>query len=237
MKRRWSCFFATVVAIFVCTSTVRAQLVYSFEGGLQGFAANGGGTTITADTVGATQGTGSLKASVVAGATFVGALTSTVPSAIGDPPGVNHVLFDMTIAPGQEFTGAFANIGVTVFGATQPGPGQQFGLPVQFADFEPIGGKTAGTYNNIRIDLSSATHPSTFATGQTFNQIFGPNPGAPNDIIPTGFQFFLNKSNDQPLTVYIDNVRVVAIPEPATWMLVSMCALAGSARGRRRRSG
>jgi hypothetical protein len=236
MKRWGISFLATTIALLICTAPVRAQLVYSFEGDLQGFAANGGGTTITADTIGATHGAGSLKASVVAGATFVGALTSTVPPAIGDPPGVNHVLFDMTIAPGEEYTGGFANIGVTVFGATQPGPGQQFGLPVQFADYEPIGGKTAGTYHNVRIDLSSATHPTTFAPGQSFNQIFGPNPGAPNDIIPTGFQFFLNKSNDQPLTVYIDNVRVVAIPEPATWLLVEV-GLGCVALPSRRRNG
>jgi hypothetical protein len=143
----------------------------------------------------------------------------------------------MTIAPGQAYAGTFANIGVTVFGATQPGMGQQFGLPVQFADIEAIGGKAAGTYNNIRIDLNSATHPTTFQTGRTFNQIFGPNPGAPNDIIPTGFQFFLNKSNDQPVTVYIDNVRVVAIPEPVTGTLIGLFAVIGGAIGRRRRVG
>jgi hypothetical protein len=214
---------ATAVALLGCAEAVHAQvLAYSFEGSTNGFAANGGGTTVAQDTIGATQGTGSLRTSVVAGATFVGALTTNVHPSLGDPPGVNHILFDMTITPGQAFAGTFANIGVTVFGATQPGPGQQFGLPVQFADFEPIGGKAPGTYNNVRIDLSSATHPTTFQTGRTFNQIFGPNPGAPNDIIPTGFQFFINKSGDQPVTVFIDNVRVVAIPEPATCVLLGL---------------
>jgi PEP-CTERM motif len=235
MRKRLLCFFATMVAILVCAGTVHAQLVYSFEGGLQGFAANGAGTTVTSDTIGATQGTNSMKTSVVAGATFVGALTSTVPPAIGDPPGVNHILFDMTIAPGQAFTGGFAVVGVTVFGASQPGPGQMFGLPVQFADTENIGGKAPGTYPNVRIDLNSATHPTTFQAGRTFNQIFGPNPGAPNDIIPTGFQFFFNKSNDQALNVYIDNVRVVTIPEPATWMLLGLSAAICGAFCQRRR--
>jgi hypothetical protein len=54
----------------------------------------------------------------------------------------------------------------------------------------------------VRIDLSSATHPMTFATNQSFNQIFGTVGSGPNDMIPTGFQFFFNKSGDAPLTVY-----------------------------------
>lgn len=214
-------------------STARAELAYSFEGGADGFAANGGGVTVTADTIGATVGTGSLKTTVVGGATFVGALTSNVPPAIGDPPGIQSILFDLTIGPGEEFTGAFADLGVTIFGASQPGPGQAFGLPVQFADIESIGGKAAGTYP-VQINLNSATHPTTFATGQTFNQIFGPNPGAPDDIIPTGFQFFISKSNDAPVTVYIDNVRTV-VPEPASFALAGLAAVAFTAWRRRAR--
>lgn len=212
-------------AMITCTSkSVHATLAYSFEGATpDGFGPNGGGVTVTQDTIGATDGINSLKASVVGGATFVGALGgATAP--IGDPPGIQSILFDLTIPQGGEFTGGFAVVGVTIFGASQPGPGQQFGLQAQFADFEHIGGKAAGTYT-VQIDLASATHPTTFATGQSFNQIFGPNPGAPNDIIPTFFQFFLNKSNDAPLTVYIDNVRTV-VPEPATAAMLSFGALA-----------
>jgi len=210
---------AALVAAFSFAASARAQLVYSFEAPAvnpDGFGPNGGGVTVTQDTIGATQGTHSLKTSVVAGATFVGALTGVVAPPINDPPGVQAILFDMTIAPGQAFPGGFALVGVTIFGASQPGPGQQFGLQAQFADFEHIDGKAAGTYNDIRIDLNSATHPLTFAANQSFDQIFGQVGSGPNDIIPTGFQFFFNKSNDQPLTVYIDNVRVVATPEPAS---------------------
>jgi hypothetical protein len=222
------------VAMIACTSSsVHAALAYSFEGGPppDGFGPNGGGVTVTQDTIGATNGINSLKASVVGGATFVGALTGNVTAPIGDPPGIQSILFDLTIPQGGEFIGGFALIGVTIFGASQPGPGQQFGLQAQFADFEHIGGKAPGTYT-VQIDLASATHPTTFATGQSFNQIFGPNPGAPNDVIPTGFQFFLNKSNDAPLTVYIDNVRTV-VPEPATAAMLSLGAIAlGLARRR-----
>jgi hypothetical protein len=233
--------FATAVAVaLIGTPSIAraATLAYSFEAppvNPDGFGPNGGGVTVTQDTIGATQGGNSLKTSVVAGATFVGALTSVVHPSIGDPPGVDYILFDMTIAPGQTFTGGFAVVGVTVFGASQPGPGQAFGMPVQFADFENIGGKAAGTYNDIRIDLTSATHPTTFATGQSFNQIFGVVGSGPDDIIPTGFQLFFNKSADAPLTVYIDNVRTGQVPEPAS-VLFGGTLLGGLLLGRRRRA-
>ncbi|MCC6493190.1 MAG: PEP-CTERM sorting domain-containing protein [Pirellulales bacterium] len=224
---------AVAAAALCAAGSARAQAVYSFESGLEGFAPNGGGATVDWDVVGATEGAYSMKVSVVGGATFVGALTANVAAAIGDPPGVNAILFDMTIP--SEFTGSFALVGVTVFAASQPDypGGQQFGLQAQFADFEHIGGKAAGTYNDVRIDLDSTTHPLTFATGQSFNDVFGGVGSGPTDLIPTGFQLFFNKSNDAPLTVYIDNIRTV-IPEPATaGMLAAACALLGLARRRR----
>jgi hypothetical protein len=209
---------AAAFALLLTADVVRAQtLAYSFESPAvnpDGFGPNGGGVTIAQSTTGVTEGSSSLSMSVVAGATFVGALTGNVAAPINDPPGVQAILFDLTIT--DPFTTGFALIGVTVFGASQPGDGQQFGLQAQFADFESIDGKAAGTYNDVRIDLASATHPLTFATGQSFNQIMGTVGSGANDIIPTGFQFFLNKSNTAPVTVYIDNVRVVGIPEPAT---------------------
>jgi hypothetical protein len=227
--------------VLVGTSSTRAAttLAYSFEApptNPDGFGPNGGGVTVTQDTIGATEGTHSLKTSVVTGATFVGALTGVVHPSIGDPPGVDYILFDMTVAPGQEFTGGFAVVGVTIFGASQPDypGGQQFGLQAQFADFEHIGGKAAGTYTDIRIDLSSATHPLTFETGKSFNEIFGVVGSGQNDVIPTGFQLFFNKSNDQPLTVYVDNVRAGIVPEPAS-MLGAATLIGGLLLGSRRR--
>lgn len=220
-------------AMIACTSnSVHATLAYSFEGGSppDGFGPNGGGVTVTQDTIGATDGVNSLKASVVGGATFVGALTGNITTPIGDPPGIQSILFDLTIPQGGEFTGSFALIGVTIFGASQPGPGQQFGLQAQFADFEHIGGKAAGTYT-VQIDLASAINQVDFSTG-SFNDIFGVVGDGPNVQIPTGFQFFINKSNDAPVTVYIDNVRTV-IPEPATAAMLSLGAMVcGFARRR-----
>lgn len=235
------CAAVAIAAILMYAGSAHAQLAYSFESPAvnpDGFGPNGAGVTITQDTIGATQGTHSLKASVVTGATFVGALTGNVNSLINDPPGVNSLLFDMTIGPNDVFPGAFALVGVTIFGASQPDypGGQQFGLQAQFADFEHIDGKAPGTYT-VQIDLNSATHPLTFATGQSFNQIFGTVGSGANDVIPTGVQFFLNKSNDAPLTVYIDNVRVVGtVPEPATIGMLSMGAVVFGSFIRRRRS-
>lgn len=230
---------ALVAAFSFGAASAPAQLAYTFEAppvNPDGFGPNGGGVTIAQDTIGATHLTHSMKVSVVTGATFVGALTGVVAPPINDPPGVDAILFDMTIAPGGAFTGSFALVGVTIFGASQPDfpGGQQFGLQAQFADFEHIDGKAAGTYNDIRIDLNSATHPLTFATGQSFNQIFGTVGSGQNDVIPTGFQLFFNKSNDQPLTVYIDNVRVVPTPEPTSIAAIGMAASA-LLMGRRRR--
>jgi hypothetical protein len=226
--------------MLIGTSSTRAAttLAYSFEApptNPDGFGPNGGGVTVTQDTIGATEATHSLKTSVVTGATFVGALTGVVHPSIGDPPGLDYILFDMTLT--APFPGSFALVGVTIFGASQPDypGGQQFGLQAQFADFEQIGGKAAGTYNDIRIDLTSATHPLTFETNKSFNEIFGVVGSGQNDVIPTGFQLFFNKSSDQPLTVYIDNVRAGQVPEPAS-MLVFGGGLIGGLLLRRRRS-
>ena len=188
------------------------SLAYSFESDLQGFQANGGGTTVTQDTIGATDGTQSMKVSVVAGATFVGAQTATLdPTIFGDPPGLDHVHFDLTVTQQFDTTGVFADVGVTVFGVTQPDfPGGQQAVQAQLAnlaeDQVPIGHFAPGTYRDLRIDLDKLTDPVTFET-KTFNQIFGTLGSGPNDIIPTSFEFYFNKSNDAPLTVYIDNIR------------------------------
>jgi hypothetical protein len=239
--RNWFVCVATAVAILVGVDAARGEgvLAYSFEAppvNPDGFGPNGGGVTVAQEgTIGVTHGDNSLRMSVVQGATFVGALTGFVHPSIGDPPGLKYVLFDMTIDPAGGFPGNFAVVGVTIFGASQPDypGGQQFGLQAQFADFEHIGGKAAGSTHTVRIDLNSATHPLTFATGQSFNEIFGGFGTGPNDVIPTGFQIFLNKSNDSPVTVYFDNIRTI-VPEPATLSLLVLGAVAVGFAKRRR---
>jgi hypothetical protein len=215
---------AIAMAILCCAGAAEAQtLVYSFESGNEGFGPNGGGT-YTQDTIGATQGDYALRASIPAGATFVGGITGNLPAAIGDPPGVDFVLFDMTVGPNDVFTGAFAVMGVTIWGCDQSGG---CGIQTQFMDEENIA-LPAGTYENLRINLNSA-----HGSGESFNQRFG-TAGSGSPLIPTHFQFFFNKSGDAPLNVYIDNVRVGIIPEPATCALVALGLVGVASFGRRR---
>jgi hypothetical protein len=234
MRHRFALIAA--VAILCCAGTVQAQLIYSFESPAvtpDGFGPNGGGVTIAQDTIGATDGTHSMKASVVTGATFVGALTTNLPGPLNNPPGVDAIKFDMTIGPNDVFTGGFDIVGITVFGLNAPLG--QFGLQAQFGPFIHVDGKAAGTYTDLTIPLTGATNPLTFATGQTFNDIFTTGTPDANHLNPSGFQFFINKSNDAPTTIYIDNVRVVpSVPEPATCGLVVVGAVVLGAIGRRR---
>lgn len=208
-------------------SSAQVVVAYDLESALDGFGPNGLGVTISADTIGATNGPTSLKASLVSGATFVGALTGNVAPSLGDPPGVDSIIFDLTIT--EPFAGGFASLGVTIFGATQPGPGQVFGIPVQFSAFVPVETLAPGTTTQT-LNLSSALHPVTFIAGQSFDQIFGTVGSGPNDVIPTGFQFFINKSAGAPLTLYIDNVRTSKIPEPATATMLFVAAGLACAR-------
>ncbi len=201
--------FACFAVVLLPTSFVQAQgtLAYSFEADLQGFAPNGGGVTVTQDTIGATDGTQSLKMDIVQGATFVGALTDDLdPNIFGDPPGVDLVFLDLTIQ--QAFPnepGDFVDAGITVFGMNQDGSLE--GLQAQFQNNQvSLGDLEVGTHQ-IVFELSSAVHPLTFASDQSFNDIFGVLGSGANDVIPTGFQFYINKSSTAPWTGYIDNIR------------------------------
>lgn len=212
MRKRLLC---VAWAVLLHCSGVSAQttLLYDMEGAPppDGFGPNGL-ITVSQDSLGATQGVNSMRNAIPGASTFVGALTTVVPPALNNPPGVDHILFDMTIDAGDEFTGLSAAVGVTIFGFQ----GSTFGLPSRFADTEAIGGKAAGTYRDIRIDLdNSLQYP-----GKSFNDLL-----ADGDFDGvTGFQFVYVKSNDDPVTVYIDNVRAV-VPEPTAGLLLLMGAV------------
>ena len=102
MRNRLVAMAAVVVMVGWCAGGAMAQttLLYSFEAplpaGPDGFF--GLGATVTQEpTIGVTHLENSLRYSVGAGG-FVGARTETsIPAALNDPPGVSHVLFDLTL--------------------------------------------------------------------------------------------------------------------------------------------
>jgi hypothetical protein len=227
MKSRLLCI-AAAVTMLLGSSAAAQVLLYDMEGAPppSGFGPNGfPPPTITQDTIGATGGsTNSMKYFTPADGTFVGALTTVVPAAFSDPAGLESILLDLTIAQGEEFTGAFADIGITIFGFK----GMSFGIPVQFAATRPLGGRPAGTYSDLEFSLSQSVQPGpTF--GKSFNEIFG---GGILDGV-TGFQLYQAKSADASSTIYVDNIRGV-VPEPATGVLFVFGALALGLVARRR---
>jgi hypothetical protein len=120
-------------------------------------------------------------------------------------------------------------LGVTVFGHQLNDTPQVFGQQVQFADQYEMAGLAPGTYLDQRIDLDLSLGP--FRPGESFNQIFGPDPA--DLTVASAFQFFINKNVLTPITVYIDNVRLV-VPEPSTFVLLGLGATAACAFLRRR---
>jgi hypothetical protein len=161
---------------------------------------------------------------------FVGARTETVvPAPLNNPPGLTHILFDINIP--EAFAGGFADIGVTLFGHALNAPGgAQFGHQVQFFDTVSIAALGVGQHLDQRIDLNISQGP--YRPGESFNQIFGPDP---TDLtVSSAFQFYISKNAGIPVTVYIDNVRVV--PEPATSALVGLGMVAMGCVARRRRA-
>jgi hypothetical protein len=203
------------VGLLAAVSPARAQLLYSFEDGPQGFGPNGSPLPIVAqDTVGATDGAKSLKFALSQAETFSGALTQTVNQAALLDPNTSAVSFNLTLVPGQDYTGTgFANVGVTLFGSNPPQG--IFGVPIQTngasernIDLAP------GTYT-LTIPLVSASGPMRNAFGTGAGQL----------PVVSGFQFYVSKSGDSPVTLYIDNVR--AVPEPAAGAVLvgALCAM------------
>ncbi len=202
-------------ALLSSGNSALAVLVFDMEGTPppSGFEANGV-VSVTQSAIGVTQGLNSMR--VETGSSFVGAITPLVPAALNNPPGVQSILLDLTINEGEQFTGGFADMGVTVFGCK----GATCGLSAQFADFESIGALTPGTYFDRKFDLAVSIGPNF--PGKSFNQIM-----ADGDLdAVTHFQLYFNQTFNVPMIAYIDNIRTV-VPEPASMMLLASAAAIG----------
>lgn len=221
---------AALAALMIAVQPAQAEQLYSFETGdatsPDGFF--GLGAAVAQSTTGVTEGQFSLEYRVGVGG-FVGAHTETViPPALNNPPGVQSILFDMTIT--EPYGGTFADIGITVFGHLLNSDPQDFGKQVQFPGTVSIAALGVGTHKDLEIVLDNAQGP--FGVGKSFNEIFGP--GADQLTQASAFQFYISKNAANPVTVYIDNVRTV-VPEPTTGLLFGFAAvLAGmvTRRGR-----
>lgn len=210
---------ATAFAVTVLGSMgiVSAQItqMYSFESpnDLDGFAVNGGLSTVTlnTDTSFVSEGVQSLKWELTDIASFEGAQTSNVdPSILNDPPGVDFIRFDFintnrlvpdAPVPGTDPT--FASISVNVFGEFASNPGvveniQFFGSEVAVGNLEP------GTHE-MDVDVTGGGLLIGTGTVQGFNDYIS------DGLTVSSFQFYLNKSvGFDPAfawTVYLDNIR------------------------------
>jgi hypothetical protein len=234
--RNWIVCIATAVAMLVCVGGAQAQttLAYSFEviapgggpPGPDGFF--GLGAAVTQEpTIGVTHLENSMKYDVAASPGFVGARTELAPVALNNPPGVSHVLLDLFLP--TAYAGTFADMGVTVFGHDVDNG--VFGIQSQFTDTVSIAALTPGQHLDLRINLDSE-----FFSGESFNEIFGDD--VSDQDVASAFQFYISKNGGaqgSPLTVYIDNVRLV-VPEPATFGMLGVGAVVlGVVRRRRSR--
>jgi hypothetical protein len=212
----WIGVLAMAALSLLRASSAYAQgtLAYSFENGLDGFGPNGfPNVDITEDTIGATDGVMSMKFAMTQAGTFVGALTSILAPEIGDPPGLEEVIFDLTLTEAFPVAG-FVNTSISVFAMSRPDHplGQQFGIHVQFLGNEAAVGDLPPGTHEIHIPLTMGFNPLTLEVG-TFNEIFGTAESDDvEDLIPSGFQIYVNKSTQAAWTGYIDNIRLVTTP-------------------------
>jgi len=226
MKRTLKCSAAGLAAIALAASTAKAQtLVYSFEtlydsnnvvdpAGTRpdDFYANGTGTTITQSTIGVTNGSYSMDFAQTSSAYFTGAISQLVPEVIDDPNTV-AISVDVTIPSTGAFTGTFARMGISQFGNNES-QGYEGAQVQTVASSEPNLDLGAGTYQ-FTIPLIAISNPLTGDSDVPFSSCFGSDPDT--QLTPVSFEFYINKSTDQALNVYLDDVQAIGPATIGTW--------------------
>ena len=219
---RWSVntIGAALIGIGLASALQAQTTVHSFETGAEGWAyASGPGGTVAASTIGATDGTGSLQATIQSGFHYIQDGFNRFNTAMTNDwddllPTGKSISFDITLDQNSDPTGGatFLQTRIALNGTDPDGPG---GIP----NFQES--------NMTQPDLDIPLTPGTYTA--TFDLDFWTQP-------PTwdfqGFAIALNTGG--PLLVYIDNVRVNPIPEPST---LAVCGLGiiGLSAGRMRR--
>jgi hypothetical protein len=197
------------------TAAARATPVYSFETvnaiGPDGFHNNGGDTVIAQDTIGATDGTHSLKFAQGPAATFTGAETETIPPILNVPT-TYGISFDLTVPAGGALASGFARIGLSEFGSENDSPDPQHPIidQLQTPGFaERNINLAAGNTYHLTIPSIALFNPRTFELYVSFASNFG---ATPDKLTPVAWELYINKSPAVSYTVYIDNVQAVTTP-------------------------
>jgi hypothetical protein len=172
-------------------------------------------TTITQSTIGVPAGSYSMEFQQSASATFTGAITQVIPEIVNDPA-TTAISFDLTIPSTGNFTGSYANIGISEFG-TNPSQGftTQFPGQVQTTSASEVNINLAPGSYQFTIPLIALFNPINGDSDVSFSSCFGSNTSS--QLEPTAFEFYINKSSDSALTAYISNVNSIEAQTVGTW--------------------
>lgn len=208
--------FLAAASLALADRAASAQTLYSFEtlynstgnpdpSGTRpdGFIFNGPGTTIARSTIGTTDGAFSLRFTQLAPVTFTGAITTVLRPELDDPA-VYALVCDVTVPETGAFAGGFARLGITMFGNNEEQGAM--GQPAQTTSEAEANIELAPGTHHVTVPLIARGNPITFDLNVPFHTIFGPDTST--QMTPSSFQYYINKSNDSALTVYIDNVHV-----------------------------
>lgn len=212
---------AALAALTLGAASASAQLMYSFEtgdspNGKDGFVPNG--ATVSQDTVGATQGSNSLK--VVTGGGYTGTYTQADLPAPLTNPNLSAVTMDITIPTTPAYSGNYDDLGVVLFvsNAGEGEYGDQYASPTSaWANIDLAPGSTT----TITVPIEG-NNPDT-GTPVSFGTLLA------DGWAVSGFQ--LTMDGDQAQTFYVDNIQAV-VPEPAS---ISLIGIAGAMSLLRRR--